>query len=649
MCRFVGFLDVSYRNDYDIEAVITKMRDAMVHGGPDDAGNFVDKNLGLAIGHRRLSILDLSERAKQPMKWQDYIIVYNGEIYNFREIRMELEKKGYSFFSNSDTEVILKSFVEWGYEMVHKFRGMWAFAIWDREENKLILCRDRIGVKPLYWYFKDGLFMFSSEIKAFHMHPRFRKELDFEALSLYFQYGYIPAPYSTFKYVRKLQQGCYLELKLKENSINIDEIPYWEIESEYEEAIKKRKEMEKLGEREIVCELESVLVNSFKLRMVSDVPVGIFLSGGIDSTTVTTLLQKEHSKPLKTFTIGFYEDDYNEAGWAKKVADCLGTDHHELYLTPKEAFDIIYKLPWIYDEPFGDPSGIPTYLVSQFAKEHVKVALSADGGDEFFYGYNRYWTLNSYVYHFNKLPKHFKAGIYFVFKIINPNLIEEAYNKLNFLFPTIRNLKGKIIRLKDIMQDDSFIEQYDASIRLIPSMDVFSLGLKTNKRLKDIVFDEIVPDNLCDFVMLFDAKSYLPNDILVKVDRATMSVSLEGREPFLDNKIVELALAIPPTLKWNKGRSKWILREILYRYIPKELIERPKQGFGIPIYKWFKNDLKSLYLEYLNPDRIKREGILNYKALDKWLENYFNDREQNQWKLWLPFVFEMWLERWKII
>jgi len=645
MCRIVGFWDISYKGNYDIERIITQMRDTMIYGGPDDKGSFINKSLGLAIGHRRLSILDLSEKAKQPMEWENYVIAYNGEVYNFEEIREELEKEGYNFFSNSDTEVILKSFAKWGYDMVHKFRGMWAFSIWDKKENKLILCRDRIGVKPLYWYFKDGLFMFSSEIKAFHKHPKFKKDLDFEALSLYFQYGYIPAPYSIFKNVRKLKPGHYLEIKLNQNNVSIKEFPFWKIEREYESSLEKRKELEKMSEDDIVGELENVLRNSFKLRLVSDVTVGVFLSGGIDSSTVATLLQKENSKPIKTFTIGFYEKNYNEAQWAKKVADHLGTDHYELYLTPKEAFEIIQKLPDIYDEPFGDSSGIPTYLVSKFARKHVKVALSADGGDEQFFGYTRYWKLIKYIYSLNKFPHILKDFSLLFLNALDNMVFINAYFKLKAIFPLMPELR-KIIKLRDILKYNDLLNQYDALVKLLNQKDVDSLGLKSNKSLASTIDLEVVPNKIQDLVMLFDIKSYLVDDILVKVDRASMSVSLEAREPFLDNKIIELSLSIPPNLKWKKEKSKWVLRKILYKYLPKELIDRPKHGFGVPIYEWFKLDLKELYIYYLNPKRIKKEGLLNHNIVNSWLEGYFNNKEENAWKLWLIFIFEAWKEKW---
>jgi asparagine synthase (glutamine-hydrolysing) len=366
------------------------MRDTLVHGGPDDAGIFIDKDFPVALGHRRLSILDLSSLGHQPMDFENLVITYNGEVYNFKEIRKELEKEGYKFISNSDTEVILKAFHRWGFSAVHKFRGMFASALWDKKDKRLILCRDRIGVKPLYYYYKNGLFMFASELKAFHKHPKFEKRLNLTGLSLYLKYGYIPAPYSIFENVYKLKPGHFLVLDQKGN---IEEFPYWKVEDYFLKGKEEKDKWLKRSEEELAQELEEILTESFKLRLVSDVPVGMFLSGGIDSSTVCALLSKEGIK-LKTFTIGFYEKEYSEAGYAKKVAEYLGTEHTELYFTPKEAFEIIPKLPEIYDEPFGDSSAIPTYLVSRLARSQVKVSLSADGGDEQFCGYTRYWVIS---------------------------------------------------------------------------------------------------------------------------------------------------------------------------------------------------------------------------------------------------------------
>jgi len=639
MCRIVGFLDFHFKQDYQIDRVILDMRDTLSHGGPDDAGVYLDEALPLAFGHRRLSILDLSTLGHQPMEFENLVITYNGEVYNFREIRKELESFGYKFLSNSDTEVILKAFHRWGYSAVHKFRGMFAFAIWDKEKRELILCRDRIGVKPLYYYYKNGLFMFASELKAFHRHPKFEKEIDPIGLSLYLQYGYIPAPYTIFKNTFKLKAGHFLIVK---STGEVEEFPYWSIENFFEEGRAKRESWLRKGEDELAQELEDILTESFKLRLVSDVPVGMFLSGGIDSSTVCALLAKEGIK-LKTFTIGFYEKEYNEAEYAKKVANYLGTDHTELYCTPKEALEIIPKLPEIYDEPFGDSSAIPTFLVSKLAKSQVKVSLSADGGDEQFCGYSRYWLISERIQKLSRLP--FLEILSRFLGLIHPDVALKLYNTFKPILPKYTNFRDKFIKLKNVLRAKDGMEQYQLAVSYFLQEDLKGLGLNSFKSLREVVgFSKL---DLLSAMMLADLKSYLPDDILVKVDRATMSVALEGREPFLDHKVVEWTAQLPAEYKYKDGVSKYLLRKILYKYVPKELVERPKQGFGVPVYEWFKGELKELYREYLNEDRIKSGGIFNAAEVKRLLDDYLSDRGINHNKLWLLFVFELWRERWK--
>jgi asparagine synthase (glutamine-hydrolysing) len=640
MCRIVGFIDFNFNNFYSLEETITLMRDTLIHGGPDDAGIFIDKDFPVALGHRRLSILDLSPLGHQPMEFENLVITYNGEVYNFKEIRKELEKEGYKFISNSDTEVILKAFHWWGFSAVHKFRGMFAFALWDKKDKKLILCRDRIGVKPLYYYYKDGLFMFASELKAFHKHPKFEKKLNLTGLSLYLKYGYIPAPYSIFENVRKLKPGHFLVLDQKGN---IEEFPYWKVEDYFLKGKEEKDKWLKRSEEELAGELEEILTESFKLRLVSDVPVGMFLSGGIDSSTVCALLSKEGIK-LKTFTIGFYEKEYNEAEYAKKMAEYFGTEHTELYCTPKEAFEIIPKLPEIYDEPFGDSSAIPTYLVSRLAKSRVKVSLSADGGDEQFCGYTVYWLITDRMAKLSKIP--FSSLLANTLDLIHPDLALKLYNAFKPVLPKYTNFRDKYIKLRNVLKAKDTMEQYDLSVSYFLEEDLRLLGIEPSEK-KDLK-DWILVDGLDPLasMMLLDLKTYLPDDILVKVDRATMSVALEGREPFLDHRIVEWTSQLPVEFKYKNGVSKYLLRKVLYKYIPKELVERPKQGFGVPIYEWFKKELRELYMEYLNVERIKKERLFNHLEVKRLLEDFLSDKGVNHNKLWLLFVFEMWRERW---
>ncbi len=644
MCRIAGFIDFNYKNDYELQGTITSMRDVLSYGGPDGAGFYIEKEKGLALGHRRLSILDLSELGHQPMSNEDgsLWITYNGEVYNFKEIREELEKLGYKFKSNTDTEVVLKAFEHWGIQAVHKFRGMWAFALWDKEKEKLILCRDRVGVKPLYWYYHNNLFLFASELKAFHKHPKFRKELDRKALSLYLQYGYIGAPHSIFKYTYKLEPGYYLEID-REGYISTHS--YWKIEDHYLNGRHEDNGRQSYSEDEITRELEGILRDSFKLRMVSDVPVGIFLSGGIDSSLLTALLQKDSTRPLKTFTIGFFEKDFNEAVWAKKIAQHLGTDHTEFYCTPKEAIQVIPKLAEIYDEPFGDSSAIPTYMVSQLAKQQVKASLSADGGDEIFCGYPKYWIFDRHFQKLNRIPFSFRKLASTFLNKINPNDVASAYDSMRIFLPKSVNIRDKFIKLRRVLKEESFLRQHESFTSVFYDEDFDDLGLP-RPFASDFKFQEPSRLSYVEQMMISDFRNYLSNDLMAKVDRATASVALEGREPFLDHKIVEYAAKLPMSLKYRPNQSKYILRKILHQYVPKDLVDRPKQGFGMPVYIWFKGELKELFRKYLDQERIRKDGIFNPPYVENLLNAYLKNGNVDHYKLWYLFSFQLWREKW---
>jgi asparagine synthase (glutamine-hydrolysing) len=635
MCGIAGFIDFNKKSDKE---KLIAMTDTMVNRGPDDSGYFFTENSfgQVGLGHRRLSIIDLSPAGHQPMSFQNLTIVFNGEIYNFEDIKKELEKEGYDFFSNSDTEVILKAYHKWGFASVSKFRGMWSFAIWDNDKKELILCRDRVGVKPLYWYFKNNIFIFGSELKAFKKHAMFESKLNYESLSLYLQYGYITSPYSIFENTYKLEPGhC---LKIDKNK-NIKKEKYWDIETFFVKGENEKKEWLNKSDEDVSEELEYILTESFKLRMVSDVPVGMFLSGGIDSSLVAALLQKEYTRPLKTFSIGFNEKEYNEAQWAKKVADRIGTEHTELYCTPKEALEVIPKIPLLYDEPFGDSSAIPTYIVSELAKRHVKVSLSGDGGDEQFCGYTKYWAVGEKIKKIRNIP--FSNVFNTFLNALTPETAFKIYNVFKPALPKYSNFKDKYIKLRNVMRHKDLFYMYDVSNKYFLDEDISSLGLH-NKQTQAFKFDEKEKFHDMSFMMYYDLKTYLPDDILVKVDRATMGVSLEGREPLLDNKILEFSSKLPLHFKYRNNSGKYILRKILRKYIPDELIERPKQGFGVPVYEWFKGDLKHLFYEYLSKDKIKKDGIFNADYVNENLDNYFNNKGINHNKLWLLFVFQMW-------
>lgn len=644
MCRIAGFVDFNYHGDYELKETLVAMRDTMTYGGPDDAGLYIEKENGLALGHRRLSILDLSTLGHQPMANDDgrLLITYNGEVYNFKDIRRELEGDGYRFRSNSDTEVVLKAYERWGMDAIHRFRGMWAFAIWDKRVQKLILCRDRVGVKPLYWYYANGLFLFASELKAFHKHPRFQKEVDPRSLSLYLQYGYITSPYSIFKNTYKLEPGHYLEIDQKGK---IEKVCYWNIKDYYPRGLEDKDKWENRTEEEIADELEGILTESFKLRMVSDVPVGVFLSGGIDSSLVTTILQKQSAKPLKTFTIGFHEREFNEAPWAKKVSAHLGTDHTELYCTPKDAFEIIPKLPELFDEPFGDSSAIPAYLLSRLAKQQVKVVLSADGGDELFCGYLRYRIFDKSFRKLDAMPPAAKGLLLGLLNRISPDQVARLYERTKDFLPGASNIRGKYTKLRRVLKDGNLFEKYLNLLSVFRDQDFGQLRLPRPYALDfETDFSRLLDD--ITLLMAMDFRTYLPDDLLTKLDRATMSVALEGREPFLDHQLLEYAAMLPNSFKYRNGKSKYILRKILYRHVPANLIDRPKQGFGVPVFSWFNDKLKGLYLEYLNEDRIRREGVFDAEYVGALLKRYFSGKDADPCKLWHLFSFQLWNERW---
>lgn len=638
MCRITGFWDFSYKKEYDIEHVISTMRDSMSYGGPDDEGTYISIENGLAFGHRRLSIIDLTSSGHQPMcdDEERLWIVYNGEVYNFKEIKEELKEKGVKFYSNSDTEVIIKSFLEYGYNAVNKFRGMFVFAIWDSSNKEIILCRDRIGVKPLYWYFYDNIFIFSSELKAMKMHPKFKSELNELGILSYLKYGYIKAPLSIYKNTYKLKPGSIL--KINKNS-EIKEFKYWNIEDYFIKGFNEKDNWLKKKEEDLEKELENILTESFKLRLVSDVPVGLFLSGGIDSSLVCSILAKQNVN-LKTFTIGFNEKNYDEAPYAKKIAEHLKTDHMEFYCTPKDAFDIIPILGDIYDEPFGDSSGIPTFLLSKIAKNYVKVALSADGGDEQFCGYSRYFICENRLKNINRLSLLLKFLSFF-----NENLVYNVYKYLSFCLPKFNYFKDNFLKSKNILKKQNFLDQYDLLLNVFLPEDLKAIGLGSDYSFTfNETYNDIKMVDKQSQMMCIDLESYLPDDLLVKVDRATMRVALEGREPLLDHKIIEWSSQLPIDLKYKNGITKYLLRKIIYKYIPKELVERKKQGFVIPIFIWFKKEMKSMLMDYLNYERINKAGIFNVNEIKRLLESYYNGEKVNEFKIWYLFAFELWRE-----
>lgn len=612
MCGLLGIVD--YTKTLNIDT-FGKMLDSMKHRGPNDEGIkvFSDTVYSLLLGHKRLSILDLSQKGHQPMIYENLAIIYNGEVYNFKEIQQELLRNGYDFDSDSDTEVILKAYHCWGVKSVNKFRGMFAFAIYEFDKQKIIIFRDRVGVKPLYYSITDNEFMFSSELKPFLNYPAFNKNIDFESMSSYLYFGYIHGPRTIFSSAKKLLPGHYLKFDLVSRELTID--CYWDVTDYFGN--------KKLENEDVVNELEAIIVESFNLRKIANVPIGTFLSGGIDSSLVTAILQKNSDSPINTFTIGFEDKSYDESSYARDVADYLGTNHTERICTKDDALEIIKTLPSIFDEPFADSSAIPTILASKLAKEKVSVVLSGDGGDELFCGYSSYSLMEKRFSLISNIP--FKNSIRSFFNFVPiPSILLNGINE---------KIYTKIMRFKSVLEQDDVATAFKASGSVFCKNEIKSL-MSYNFSIKK---ESFVKTSQLEKMMIADFKGYLPDDLLVKVDRATMSVSLEGREPLLDHKIIEFAASMNISQKKNKK----ILKEILERYIPEELFLRKKQGFGIPINSWLRNDLKYLLEEYLSEDRLMRYGFFDPNYVSDLLQLFYAEKNDDR-KIWTLLMFQMW-------
>ncbi len=636
MCRITGFWDFNYRADYPLEQTLVAMRDVLQHGGPDSGGAYIHSDTPLALGHRRLSIIDLSSAGNQPMFWEHYALIFNGEIYNYKAIKKQLQSLGYTFDSDSDTEVLIKAYKQWGQDMVLHFRGMFAFAIWDNQTQKLTLCRDRVGVKPMFWYWKDGLFMFASELKAFHQHPKFDKTINQDAVSLYLQQGYIQYPHCIFEHAHKLETGAFLVLDAQQK---IEIKKYWDVQEVYANT-----KVSQQSEGELLEEMEAVLTESFELRMVADVPVGAFLSGGIDSSMVTALLQKKKGRQLKTFTIGFEDKEYNEAQHAKAVAEHLGTEHHELYCTEKDFEKVIPLLPELYDEPFGDSSGIPTYLVAQMAKEQVKVSLSADGGDEIFGGYTKYEITQNFYPKIQKMPSLMRASLVQMTGAINPLWLERHSSKIPIL-KNYKNISNKFPKLRNALSAKDTLDFFNISSTYINPSAQQKLYKHYKHRYQ--TSQKIEVQRLVSYLGMVDIDTFLEGDIMCKVDRATMAVALEGRDPFLDHKIIEFAMKLPDHLKIQGNETKYLLRKLLFKNVPRELIERPKQGFSIPVQKWLLSSLKAPLLAIKDDKNFIATFDFDAKELAKIIDNFVQQQKYiNPHFIWFLYNLHQWYLRW---
>ncbi len=648
MCGIAGIFCLNGQMHHEeLVSTIQLMSEQIKERGPDDFGVWVDSSNGLGLGHRRLSIVDLSASGHQPMHSKDgrYVMVFNGEIYNHLEIRSEFHLSKWA--GHSDTETLLESFQILGIEeALKKSIGMFAVAVWDTKDKKLILARDRLGEKPLYYGWvkrsQGYSFVFGSELKAVRVTPQFEPKVNRAALSLYLQYGYIPSPYSIYEEIYKLNPGCYLEISLDEPEPKITQ--YWSIQN----AILKGRQKPFLGDKDQAAnELESLLKKVIKNQMLADVPVGAFLSGGIDSSTIVSLMQSQSNIPIKTFTIGFKEASFNEAKYAKAVSEHLGTEHVELYVTPKQALEIIPHLSKIYCEPFADSSQIPTYLVSKLAVEDVKVCLSGDGGDELFCGYSRYIFAQKIWKYLSRVPLWLREMIQAVIYSISIKTWSALFRRIKWAIPEkyhYKNFGERIHKGAGTLNVGCHEELYKKLVSYWERPSEVLLGSyegSTESAATSQAFGMLDP---LDRMMAIDTITYLPDDILVKVDRAAMANSLEGRIPFLDHRVVEFAWSLPIEFKLRGTQSKAILRDILKRFIPTSLIDRPKMGFGVPIDSWLRGPLRGWAETLLDEDRLRHEGYFAPNIIrQKWSEHLSGERNwQNQ--LWAILMFQAWLE-----
>ncbi len=647
MCGIAGLV-ASGQQGFPIDSVLSQMADSLAHRGPDASGTWSDKSIGVGLAHRRLSIVDLSDSGHQPMESKNarFQIVFNGEIYNHLELRETLFSEGLriSWAGHSDTETLIECLSEWGVAKTLKaLVGMFAFAVWDLREKTLVMARDRFGEKPLYYGRSNGVFAFASELKAFKKVPDFDTTISPGSVSLFMRYGYIPHPFSIFDQIMKLPPGTWIEIprSLPPNQSLPEPQAYW---SATEVASKGQKNPLNFDDdRDAINQLEVVLGSAVQAQMMSDVPLGAFLSGGIDSSLIVSLMQSKSDQAIKTFSMGFEDTDYDEAPQAKRVAQHLGTDHTELYVTHSDGINLMPRLPEIYDEPFADSSQIPTFLVSELAKSKVTVSLSGDAGDELFGGYNRYFQIARRWPALNKVPLWARLAVSGLATSISPNNWSTLLKPIMGIMPESKQFRlagDKIHKAAGVLGFTSSHELYKSLVSTAEPNSLV-LGAKEPDRLFDNEWP--IEAELAHQMMCMDTLTYLTGDILTKVDRAAMAVSLESRMPFLDHRVFEFAWRLPLDYKVRGSESKWILRNLLYKFVDKELLNRPKMGFGVPIGDWLRGPLKDWAEELLDADRIDSEGFLNSSEVRKKWDEHLSGHRNWQYYLWNILMFQAWL------
>jgi asparagine synthase (glutamine-hydrolysing) len=646
MCGLAGFVDCASDTPAEaLAAVAGAMAVTLRHRGPDSGGVWTDPAAGVALGFRRLAIIDLTEDGNQPMTsgCGRYMAVFNGEIYNFGELRRQLAAAGHRFRGRSDTEVMLAAFTAWGVEAaLTRLNGMFAFAVWDRRERLLQLAVDRAGEKPMYYGWAGTAFLFGSELKALRAYPGFRADIDRDALALYLRHKYVPAPWSIYQGVRKLPPATVLTIAADTPGHTPGPVPYWSARSVAEAGADHG-----LSPEEATDRLDELLRDAVARRMVADVPLGAFLSGGVDSSIVVALMQAQSSRPVRTFTIGYDDPDFNEAEDAKAVAGHLGTDHTELYVSPQDCMAVIPHLPRLYDEPFADSSQIAVFLVSELARRHVTVSLSGDGGDELFGGYNRYRWVPGVWRQTRRIPGPLRGAAARLLTSRSPEDWQRLLRRAGPLAPQAADhrLAGdKLHKLAGVLGLCSPEAIYLDLVSHWKQPNALVLGASEPlTAVTDPAQWADVPD-VVEHMMYLDLVTYLPGDILVKLDRASMGVSLEGRVPLLDHRVIELAWRLPMGLKIRDGQTKWLLRKVLHRYVPRHLIERPKMGFGVPIDRWLRGPLREWAETLLASDRLRADGYLDSAQVRQCWADHLSGRRDLQYHLWDVLMFQAWLD-----